>query len=214
MIAVITAPREIQTINKCISSIWAAGYHGAIHIFAESETKNVNHENVHRNKKKLGAFGNYNRALTWMIENTTSDEIVILNDDLLLHKDAFKHTKVNFNYGYLCLFTVEQDIPHIDRNQKGWIKIKTGINTWGAGFLMKRETAKQLVEHPFYQERLITSPEKGIDATVSETMLQMNKKMFVHNPSLSEHIGEKSSIIGRGDWPNGGRCGFNFDKWK
>ncbi len=210
-IAIITAPRKIPTLHSCIKSVRKAGYTDTIEIFAEPGAV-ADFPNVHRNEVCLGALGNFNRALSYMVER--SDYMVILNDDLFLYHKAFKYIDLTKNFGYLCMCTIEQDINEEDRNKKGWIKIDKGFHTWGAGFIMHKKVAIELLNHPFYQERLKVSPEKGIDAAVSESMLQMGYSMYAHNPSLTEHIGEFSSIEGRGVWSNHGRCTFNFKKWR
>ena len=161
-------------------------------------------EFIHRtdfNVKMLGGhagcFKHYYRALFDLCESD-ADVVGVFSDDVLLAKDwqskAIQQFNKNPYIGCLALYTPKGMSTLAKRN--GWNEIKGGwAKSWGGGYLYKRETAKQILQHPFVLNHL-NNYEKNqqIDHAIPEAVHQMGLFQYIHNPSLMQHIGKFSTI--------------------
>lgn len=201
-LAVITAPRMHPTINQSLKAIRYGGYNGKIHIFAEPDIDLLYLDplfSVHRNETKLGCFGNYNRALTWMVENSEAEYIAVLGDDFDWKRATFimaeQAVKRLNKLGYAALYT-PQGVGIRWKLQGGWQEINLGWgNTWGGNYVFKKDVAKQIIDHPYYQKHLETyKKNEQVDHCIPEVIHQLGLNQYFHTPSFCDHIGKISTI--------------------
>jgi hypothetical protein len=196
--------REQQTLLECIKALHLAGAE-SIRVLPDNGT--------------FGAFKNWNRAMKAIEKDAEGyDLLCVLDEDFIVYREALVKVAALgrdfFEDGNACaLMTMEQNIPHELRNEEGWVSAPFGFNTWGGGIVMAHHTASRLMSHSYYRRYLNTDKEgRLIDAVPFETLNQMGAMLMQHLPSLSEHIGTESSLLGN-DHTGGLTRGFRFNEW-
>lgn len=160
-----------------------------------------------------GPTRNLIRALSILSGDNRHDFVLVVDDDLEFHPEAFTNLwkgVVPFK-SVRSLWTIEQNIPHADRDQRGWVKVDPHLHLWGGAVVMERERAKMvastmrvmLTEMP----DLVTKP----DATLYEAIRIMGYNLYFHVPSLADHIGMQESTIGN-DHHDGQTAGYLFER--
>lgn len=210
-IGITTTPGR-DTINKSIASL-RQFYSGIIHIYGEPGGYKINDPGVDLkiNKKKLGCFKNFHNALSDLV-TYDNDHVLVLADDFIYTKALFKKIPFHGNYGYYALFTPKgMTHPPCNLRKRGWNKINMGWATsFGGLYLMKTQVAKQIIEHPFYQNHLNNyKKNQQIDHCIPEVCYQLGLDQWYSNPSLANHIGYQSTI---GHTHSKETNGLNFHK--
>lgn len=202
-IGMLTAPRKIPTLQRSLTSLRASGFRQRVHLFAEPggmELENKEHVFLHQNMTQLGCFKNFNQALTFLLRDTVQPYLLILSDDILYPRNLQSYLQRSLkeapaDFGYYALLSLNHDVFLLPEVKEGWNQTFLGWESWGGLFLMKRESAQRLWEHPFYQDHLNHyQKNEQIDACVSECFKLMDLPMYLHVPSLTEHIGETSTL--------------------
>lgn len=198
----ILAPREKPEINQTIDAFRKAGFKQKIHIFAEPGEYDIKDKNVELeiHKEKKWCFKNFDYALKKLLEKK-DDYYLMLQDDFLLNKQAKKkieqvmHLKWQ-DFWFINLNTrkYEDYVKHHvykewrNQNEIGWLFSP-------AFFLFSRQSAFQIINHPFYQNhRENYEKNRQVDCCVAETCKQLWLEMLVHNPSLSVQRWETSTL--------------------
>lgn len=163
----------------------------------------------------LGPSRNLVRAIKRMTAGGAS-HICVVDDDLVfaprmmqtLAEGMEAYPKMAFS-----LWTIEQNIPHDMRHQRGWVYVEPHEHLWGGSVVLPISQAFGIVdamsallrERP---EHLLTRP----DALLFLAMERKRVPLAFHLPSLADHIGLEQSTIGN-DHSDGGTRGFQFDQW-
>lgn len=219
-LGMITAPRKHPTIQQSITSLRNAGFIQPIHVFAEPESACTETADVliRYNPERRGCFLNFHHALTTLLAETSQPYLCILQDDILMGKNAWPYLRYILEtsekpFGYYSLVSYKHDIFHMKAFRPGWHACTLGWNSWGGNYVMMTPVARKMVQQPFYQRHLKhyvhQVRNQQIDACVSETCLRMGLDTYLHTPSLSDHIGEESTI-GHGDLTDE-RQAYEFD---
>lgn len=206
-IAYTLSPRWVLYLDKSIRSLRLAWINNHIDVFAEPWKYCFDWNNIfghrdditlHRNEKKLWCFKNYNHVVNEMIKDWYDWYVMILQDDFIFEPDLsnkildFVQNYSSDDLWYLCLWT---PFSYPDINKYWWNESRLWWWSRLALYFMHARTMREMIQHPFYINHLENYKEnKQVDACVSETLLQMWKKMFFHNPSLATHIWETSSV--------------------
>lgn len=223
-IAITTAPRRQPTLKRTLLSLREAGFNEEVHVFAEPGTidrldferlDDSRQSVLHQNAFTRGCFDNWKWALEWLLIGTESPWLMILQDDVIWQPDAAEilrakmmdrqDLKTGFLSPYTSRVVVEESFTD------GWNASHAGWGFWGAlAFCMPRIGAKELLKHPRFAWHAGT---RQVDAVVAASMLELERPIFIHLPSLADHIGT-TSTIGRGDGcdedPTSGRRGYRF----
>lgn len=192
--------RQEHTLLQCIASLHAAG---------------AEHVTVFPDNGSIGAIKNWHRAMQYLLECANHDHhVCVLDEDFILDKDALvmleRDTKPNDVH---TLLTMEQNIPHADRAECGWIYAPVGRGTWGGAIVMDRHIAECLIDHANFKRYLNTDAEgRLIDAVPYETLAMMKVAVRHHLPSLADHIGQGHSTLGNEHEGTSTR-GFRFNEW-
>lgn len=209
-IAMLTAPRQEPTLKRSLLSLREAGFKQAVHLFAEpgSELQSLPetdpHLVIHQNPERMGCFHNYNQGLEFLLQETESPYVMVLLDDMIYSRYLAPYLletlkKAPPEFGYYALISIDHDIGGLKGVKPGWNRSHLGWYCWGGLFVMQRETAARLVQFEFYRDHLLYyTRNQQIDACVSESFKRMELAMFMHIPSLAEHIGE-TSTLGHGE---------------
>lgn len=200
---IITAPRKQSTVQQSLDSALACGMED-ITVFAEPGVEELNgkHKRIN-NKDRLGAFNNHHSALKHLLTGH-NPYVCVLLDDMIYSRNAYaivlkalEEDKMPF--GYYAMITINHDVNNEGISGSGWKQTNAGWDCWGGLFVMRKDIARKLIAHPFYDNHLKTyTANQQIDACISETFKRMELPMYMHLPSLAQHIGE-TSTIGHGE---------------
>lgn len=145
-----------------------------------------------------GPTRNLIRALTILSGDNRHDFVLVVDDDLEFHPEAFTNLwkgVVPFK-SVRSLWTIEQNIPHDQRDQRGWVKVEPHMHLWGGAVVMERERAKMVASA--MRAMLIEMPELATkpDACLYEAIRINELNLYFHVPSMADHIGTSESTIG------------------
>lgn len=210
-VAIISAPRKIETLKQSHQSAIDAGFTD-IKVFGEPGTNPVGL--FHENEVRYGAFKNFHQALSYLVTHGKNPYVLVLSDDIIYCKNAYAivlkalEEKQGQPFGYYALYTSNHDAIYVGVKD-GWNETKAGWECWGGLFVMEKTTAKRMIAHPFYQNHLKHyKANQQIDACVSETLKRMGLPMYIHVPSLAQHIGESSTL---GHFHGENTSGYKFN---
>jgi hypothetical protein len=203
-ISIITAPREPQTLNACITSLRNIRYRDVINIFAEPSENYycINQPNICFNvhSEKKGAFKNFDYALKWNIQNSSKNIFVIVSDDTIFTEDFNLALTEGMNKHPEAVFAcfVLKTMPNINNlcGRTGWNDLSNvGWDFQGGNFAMSKATATKIINHPFYINHLLNYKEnQQIDACIAEVCKLMQIPFYAHNNSLTYTIGVISTL--------------------
>lgn len=197
--AIITAPREKETLTESVNSFNAAFPGETIGIFAEPGDYNIpaNHR-FHTSEEKYGCFKNYDRALKYLIDTTKKQFICVLSDDCLYSSTAkpilyAAIDRQQKHYAAYSLFTAKQNIQGAIKI--GWNEINPGWNGWGGAFVIPTAVARQVIQTRFYKNHLVNyAKNEQIDACMYSAFAELRLPSYVHNPSLIKHMDAQSTL--------------------
>lgn len=162
-------------------------------IFAEPGSIETDKEKTITHKKKRGCFNNWDFALRYLLKSD-ADYLCILQDDITFrHHYIINSIDFNNNAGFYSLYT-----PRFYKEKCksiGWNNFNNGWNSVGAcALIFPRKSAQMLVEDYQYLNHLFYGNNQQIDAIVCDVFKRLNLPTYYHNPSLSIHVGDVSSI--------------------
>jgi hypothetical protein len=201
-IAMTTAPRPRPTLLTSLKSLRAAGFVEDVHLLAEPGTfdrvrrphdaRTIEHEN----SSTRGCFRNWKRAVKRLLSRTSAPWLLVVQDDatwvpwaadVLRAQLIARH---DVRTGVLSPYVTGKDVaPTFD---DGWNECRVGWTFWGAlAFAMPRAAAEDLLRHPRFTQHRGT---QQVDAVVSASMLDLGRPIYVHVPSLVDHVGDTSTV--------------------
>lgn len=203
------APRNNPTIRRTIESFRKVFGDDMIYIFAEPtslpyDLDGIKNISILKNNTRLGDVKNYENALSFLYKETKADFICVLEDDLLFHPDARTIltdtiAKLKNKFGYLSLRT--DTCSGIYVTKPGWNDVSVNgaqrVGRWLTGnvFLYPRDVVRQILEHPYYINHTNTyKRQNASDCQIAETVKQLWLKTLYHNPSLTIHTGNTSTL--------------------
>ncbi|TXH51167.1 MAG: hypothetical protein E6Q97_18950 [Desulfurellales bacterium] len=145
-----------------------------------------------------GPTRNLIRALTLLSGDNRHEFVLVVDDDMEFHPEAFTNLwrgTVPFR-SVRSLWTIEQNIPHDERDERGWVKVEPHLHLCGGAVVMERERAR--IVAATMRNLLNEYPDLGTkpDATLYEAIRLANLDLYFHIPSLADHIGTSESTIG------------------
>lgn len=197
---IITAPRELPTLDYSIRSLRRQLPDCYINIFAEPGRLEIDayKMNILVNRETLGALANYNHALNWMLNHGKKEYIWISEDDYVYNSTIKARLSEALSYsdefGYFNMFTNYWNPALPNPMSEGWTDLAMGYyDAWGMNYIFQRKTAERLAESETWKHFVATT-KKNIDGAVSESLKQMGLKMFFHNPSPTCTCGVISTL--------------------
>jgi len=146
----------------------------------------------------VGCFKHYYRVLHDLVHNTDADVVGIFADDLLYRngwvQEATEKLK-DESIGYVACY-VPNGLAIRNGWKSEWNEFDGGWdNVFGGGFMMRKEVAIQVLEHPFILDHLANyKKNQQIDLAVPEAMKRIGLKQVFRLPSFINHIGLRSTI--------------------
>ena len=174
-------PRKEQTIFKSIASLRET-FDGRVIIYCDGFDIDCGEETIV--KENIGCFKHYARSLEHLV-NQGSDEVLLMADDFIYKPNWIKtvYKKINRpKIGFCAIYT-----PYgLGKKQKwsrgslGWREINGGFySSWGGGYVMKTEVAKQLLQHPFFiNHRDNYKENQQIDHCIPEVMYRLKLRQM------------------------------------
>ena len=148
---------------------------------------------------RWGASLNLARALETLAERS-NNLVCVLDDDLLIDKNAcariIEGLQAHGITSCYSLWTIEQNIPHEQREASGWLKVDPHMHLWGGSVVMSPERARLVASHirtlVAENPQMCTKP----DAALFTSLERMAADLYFHIPSLVDHAGLDASTIG------------------
>ena len=196
---VTTVPARRETLlPQTLASLAAAGF-DAPRLFVDGPPgthDDLGLPTTYRGEQ-IRPFGNFYLALLeLLIREPAADRYTVFQDDLVTYANlrVYLDACEDPPRGYWNLYTFPHNL-HRCNGHSGWSH-SDQLGKGAVGLVFPRDAARTLVT----QYRMVEKPEdqrrgwKCIDGCVSDTMKAAGYKEYVHNPSLVQHTGDKSSI--------------------
>lgn len=209
--AVTTAPRTVETLTQCLDACHAGGFEPIV--FAEPGSPVPSGVETVRREITLGAWPNYRETLREMVDRTTDSEaILLLQDDTIVAS----HDGAEDLHHYLCrviwpdagvvsIYCAKpyaQDVPGWYAPPRRWV--------WGAcAFVWRRAEAAHFLRKfaPRWDREGRT---RHIDVAIGRWAHRFGVPIRYCSPSLAQHIGNTSTLWGRGNLATGKRAARDF----
>lgn len=220
--------RETKTVydycSQAVGSLRRVGFNEELHCFIEpgAEPHVPDHKrwNIvpHVNKSVLGCFQNFKHGLDWLLQQTDADWFLMLQDDCVWRADGSRlvHEAIERpdmqNAGFLSPYTSKAMVEESLRvpesrwaTENLWASCRFHNRAfWGAvSMLFPRQSATLMNTQS--QRYLGHRHHRKLDVVVGNAMrAELNLPIYVHVPSLCEHIGSFSTL---------GRHRFKGNRW-
>lgn len=200
-IGMTAAPRPQRTIESSISQLRYAGFSQTVHVFEEPGTDAPTEPGVFvtTNSRRLGAWKNWLSTAHSLLENTSDPFLLICQDDFRMADFAagalqqVMEAQTRDDWGYASLHTA----PHISTNGRsasGWQALNGDTATQRAlACCFTRESLRAVLQSDMVRNH---QGDRTIGRIVSQSVQALNRKRYVHLPSLCEHTGEGISTSG------------------
>lgn len=221
VVTVTTAPRAINYLPACLQSLAVAGWTDPV-VFAEPESKVPAGVTTVQNETRRGCFHNWVHSARWALENTTADQILMVQDDVVVHPDSRKvfesHCMWPKDAAFVSLYTPS----HYSKKKAGILKVTTR-NLWGTcAVVWRREILEAVIGSQLIQtwQGLPPARKKGersdhhrqrrieftnerkknphkinnSDYAAGLAVVRLRKRMYFLSPSPARHIATVSSI--------------------
>ena len=206
-VGITTAPRAKPTLQATLTSLANAGWEG-VQVFADGDCDVPNGYLVTRRQCAAGAFSNWLLGLTELVQRQPKATwYAMFQDDLVLCRGVRERVESLDWSGVLSLY---QSVHH--RSDK------TRLYTGGRGFVgalglvFDRETAHKLISSDLGVSHRLrrTRQNDWIDGAVGQWCKQNDVTLWIHGPSLCQHIGD-TSTLGHSERPTEKFVGEDFD---
>lgn len=216
-VGVTSAPRQIPTLERTLISLSKAGWSDA-RLFAEPETlipEQFCHLPVTQHDAMLGAFPNWYLGLSELVmREPKADGYLICQDDVLFAEGTRRYLETVLwpapDAGVVSIYCPSH---YAAEGKNGFIKEDRGWQSWGAlAYLFSNQSVKLFLSDFDVLNHRFSGPAGGlrnIDSVVGRWCQATGRPYFVHFPSLTQHIGDTSTI-----WEKAGntrrRCASHF----
>jgi hypothetical protein len=146
----------------------------------------------------IRTYGNWMASLWELyISNPTADRYAIFQDDMIAYRGLREYLEVTPypGEGYLNLYTYTGNHRKIQGKPVGWHR-SNQLGKGAVALVLNNKAAVDLLSHPRMVRR-IQNKERSfryVDGAIVEAFKKIGQTEFVHNPTLVQHIGDKSSM--------------------
>lgn len=231
-----TAPRGMVTAGQTLHSVRFGGFVGSVHIFSEPETEfpfpaTTHLEPVfHGNETKKGPVVNSYWALRFALDKLPDQPTILMQDDVVFCKSARRKMEEAFSLGHEVVlgfshqWNMRPQFNLFEATVEGWqrwapnklLQDTFALNLQGAlcvGFRGHDVLSKIIMcAHMAQHVMAVTTgdiPNRHWDNILFRSCASIEVPVWMHVPSLSDHIGVESTIYpGRAIVK---RKGWNFD---
>jgi len=163
----------------------------------------------------LKTYGNWMLALWELyIRNPHADRYAIFQDDFTTYKNL-KNYLESTPYpekGYLNLYTFPTNQKLAPENHQGWYR-SNQLGRGAVALVFNNESVTELLRQPnmVFKPKDIHRGHKSVDGAIVTAFKKIGWTEYVHNPSLTQHHGEVSSMGNRIHPKADSYRGDNFD---
>lgn len=146
----------------------------------------------------LKIYGNFHLGLSELfIRDAHADFYAMFQDDFVTYKNLREYLEACQypSKGYLNLYT----FPENEKNVKGWYP-SNQLGKGAVALVFSNEAVVALLNSQYWINRPASKPKnpdrtwKFVDGGIVETMRKQGFKEYVHNPSLVQHTGDRSTL--------------------
>jgi len=213
LVGITTAPRKRVTFSDSLTSLLKAGWrHEEIVVAAEPGSVVCDDSGLSQiiyNRTKLGVFANWRMLLNEVAKHMQEvDVIALVQDDMQYATGLKKYLEETMrdDPAIYSPYTSRKDAFHAKPTQPGWFRSVLGWDMCGACTYVMRPEMVSILNNQFVES---TKLNKNVDAHVGSFMRRKGRPIFIHNPSLVEHVADDNSTLGYGKDPFT-RTAFNF----
>ena len=200
-VGVTTAPRKEPTLQKCVDSLHAAGWHPTV--FAEPGSLATNAPTI-QNETQKGCWHNWLHAARWLLEHTDADVLLTVQDDAVFHPDSLEFADSVLwpreDTAFVSLYTPKHyqlKAGDPERWGPGVRRVSTN-SLWGSlSLAWDRETLTKVVDHHIAKNWLGVGPAKQC-AKAAFFQLRKQSPSMINNADTA--IGKIVNNIGRSMW--------------
>lgn len=199
-IVITTAPRQKSFLQETFTSLMAAGWGpDEITVFAEPGTETFDQPTYvwRQHPVTLGPWRNWRAALTYLAGRDV-EYVAIVQDDLIFRPRLRKYLDATIGTGVFSPYLSQKDASTLPKQGGGWTACRSGWQLCGACFFaMGRATAEDLDQ----VLPATVAGNKHIDAVLGKHLLNAKLPLYVHCPSLVQHLADDCSTLGYGANP-------------
>ena len=215
--AITTAPREEPTLEISLRSLANAGWEDPL-VFSEPGVLRPSNIPENRFVQRISTFGAWPNWFAAVVElymmQPHADAYLICQDDVLFARELRGYLENSLwpaaRLGVASLHTPSHrarvDFKGFHPDNEGW-------RAWGAqAYVFPNPSLRALMRHPAVINHRHRGPREGtrnIDSIIGYWSLISKLDYFVHQPSLTQHIGD-SSTLWRDATTSGKRRASNF----
>lgn len=197
--------RSRHTLTDCIAALHAAG---------------CNDPQVFSDRGEYGALRNLIRALSSMLRSRglsgadAPHYFCVVDDDLVVCLEALRIVKERIDKDApdaLTMYTVEQNLPHAIRDQRGWVEAPVSVNTWGGMVVIRQDVAVEVLVDLCDIAEMRPYLAKCPDSALYLALERLHVPVLHHIPSLTQDIGDGASTLGNEHTPE--TKGYKFEQW-
>ena len=197
---VTTVPERIENglLKQTLTSLRHAGFPNP-HLFIDGADPRELPEWVYDcpitvRSRKLRTFGNWvSAAWSLYVYEPKADRYAIFQDDFVVSKNLRGYLdQCEFpSTGYLNLYL----FPQNERDQVGWY-LSNQLGKGAVALVFSNEGIRTLLKSDHFVERPrdLIRGHKAVDGGIVTAMNKAGWKEWVHNPSLVQHTGQKSTM--------------------
>ncbi len=188
---VVTAPRPVPTINRCVDSLRRAGFMFPIVLAEPGSEIAINATTVYQGKKQ-GSIRNHLNLLDASL-HSDCEHALLCEDDILVHPDTKRVLEqLRDQDGIISIYTAASH-----RHARGLHWLNRGDKLMGSlGLMMSRQQMRDVLDHPMANQDL--DERGGFDLLLSEIAGDLGIRIGLLNPSPGIHIATHSAIPGHG----------------
>lgn len=208
-VAITTAPRAVSTLRRCVLSICAAGIRPIV--FAEPDTQLFDvgtMADVVQHERRRGAWHNFRSSAATMLRETTSNTIVLVQDDAVVHPDTFRLVdqstdmyRINWQKcGVASLYTPR----HYHRSrERTWYPVRTRSLHGAVCLAFDRNNLEATITHEIARAWRRAGAEKqtpdgtkikNVDTAIGEICNARRRQMWFLALSPTQHVATTSSL--------------------
>lgn len=223
-VALTMAPRysEPDVHRRCFESMDAAGFHN-IHVFHEPGRYDhwPNSATFHGSAVRLGEWQNYILALRTMLDlYPDAGRLMTCQDDVAWCRNAAERVSAmpwpSAKCGAVHAYTSRRYASYATGQVSRLVDVHARCMAGACGLVYSRAAAERLVHiadligwrghtRDFIEE---LQKKEGVDTFIGETLDDGKFEIWIHNPSMGQHIA-KDSTLGHGG-PFGSRVAANW----
>ena len=217
-IAMITCFRPEIPYPAGVEMLRGGGFRQELHLFAEPmplwPTPGVV---LHPNAHKLGGWENWRQAATWLVQETSSRYLMLVEDDVQYARITAMALEQRLealpDFDLLSLYYSVRDQQTVSGpSAQGWFRHNRGWDHFGnlalvfdrqggiVKYLQAMRDVKQSGHRPLSFDRMLFQWFQD----------QGKTEVWTHYPSFTDHVGHQSRLWHK-DHP--GRQGAGFDEW-